>query len=312
MRVRPSASRHRLVTVWLGLMAIGLAGCEGEVAALLSLLGGGALGAWLVARDRQNRALYDAERMRHALASGEPREMEMSLRRQLALAAAGEAVSAERQWLTRAQLGGLLVAEWRLDEARQIYGAPLSGRAGEREAASTRALAVRSPLSGPLADLALFGEHELGVLTTTPDENRLEAIRRDRDQSVQRAPSRYRQIIANAWRALEGLCLQRMGRSAEAVPSLQTGLESLAYNPARVVYLFHLGQALEQTGQQQLATASYAEAARAFPGTRLANEADIRSRALESGGTGGGLFRGMLPESPIGEAPVAGNPDEDA
>ena len=43
-------------------------------------------------------------------------------RKQLALAAAGEAVSLERQWLARAQLGGLLVAEWRLDEAREQGG----------------------------------------------------------------------------------------------------------------------------------------------------------------------------------------------
>jgi hypothetical protein len=194
-----------------------LPGCEGEVAALFSLAFGTALGAWMVSRDRQNRALYAAENLRHAIATGQQREIEMNLRKQLALAAAGEAVSIERQWLARAQLGGLLVAEWRLDEARQIYGADDSG------------------LSPHLQALANFGRHELAILTGSPDEARLQGIREDRDACLRHVPPRYRDLVADAWRALEGLCLVRMGRAREASPLLERGLNSLAYNPARVV-----------------------------------------------------------------------------
>jgi hypothetical protein len=45
---------------WLALALVVLPGCEGELAALFSLAFGTALGAWMVSRDRQNRALYAA------------------------------------------------------------------------------------------------------------------------------------------------------------------------------------------------------------------------------------------------------------
>ena len=48
-----------------------LPGCEGEVAALFSLAFGTALGAWLVSRDRQHRALHAAENLRHAIQTGQ-------------------------------------------------------------------------------------------------------------------------------------------------------------------------------------------------------------------------------------------------
>jgi len=57
---------------------------------------------------------------------------------------------------------------------------------------------------------------------------------------------------------------------------LERGLSSLAYNPARVVYLFHLGQAYEQLGERALAAETYDHATKAFPGTRLASEAKSR------------------------------------
>jgi hypothetical protein len=41
----------------LALSLVFLPGCEGEIAALFSLAFGTALGAWMVSRDRQNRAL---------------------------------------------------------------------------------------------------------------------------------------------------------------------------------------------------------------------------------------------------------------
>ncbi|NVB37960.1 tetratricopeptide repeat protein [Pseudenhygromyxa sp. WMMC2535] len=269
---------------WLVPALIFLPGCEGEVAALFSLAFGTALGAWMVSRDRQNRALYAAENLRHAIATGQQREIEMSLRKQLALAEAGEAVSVERQWLARAQLGGLLVAEWRLDEARAIYGADDAG------------------LSSHLQALANFGRHELALLSGSPDDGLLETIRSDRDACLQHVPPRYRELVTDAWRALEGLCLVRMGRAREAAPLLERGLSSLAYNPARVVYLYHLGQAYEHLGERQLAAEAYEEATKAFPGTRLASEAKSRRLALVEGQHGEGMFRRMLPEAPVGSA----------
>ncbi len=262
-------------------------GCEGEVAALFSLAFGTALGAWMVSRDRHNRALYAAENLRHAIATGQQREIEMNLRKQLALAAAGEAVSVERQWLARAQLGGLLVAEWRLDEAREIYGADDTG------------------LSPHLQALANFGRHELAILGNTPDEQRLADIRRDRDACLEHVPPRYRELVADAWRALEGLCLVRMGRAREAAGLLERGLGSLAYNPARVVYLYHLGQAYEFLGERQLAAETYEQATKAFPGTRLASEAKSRRLALVEGEHGEAMFRRMLPETPVGQGSMA-------
>lgn len=267
---------------WLALALVLLPGCEGELAALFSLAFGTALGAWMVSRDRQNRALYAAESLRRAIATGQQREIEMNLRKQLALAAAGEAVSVERQWLARAQLGGLLVAEWRLDEAREVYGADDAG------------------LRPHLQALANFGRHELAILTGNPDEARLAKIHEDRDACLSIVPPRDREMIADAWTALEGLCLIRMGRAREAAPLLERGLSSLAYNPARVVYLFHLGQAYEQLGERALAAETYDHATKAFPGTRLASEAKSRRLALVEGQHGEGMFRRMLPEAPVG------------
>src|SRR5690349_12021151 len=149
-------------SLWLALL-FALGGCAGELAAFAALAFSMSLGAWLLGRDRARRSLYEAESMRLAIASGQHRIIEDDLHKQLALAAAGEAVSAERQWLARAQLGGPLVAEWRLDEAREIYG-------NDDE-----------PRSPHLSALAAFGRHELAVLTETPSEDRLEQIRRDRD-----------------------------------------------------------------------------------------------------------------------------------
>lgn len=281
---------------WLALALVLLPGCEGELAALFSLAFGTALGAWMVSRDRQNRALYAAESLRHAIATGQQREIEMNLRKQLALAAAGEAVSVERQWLARAQLGGLLVAEWRLDEAREVYGADDSG------------------LSPHLQALANFGRHELAILTGTPDDARLSKIREDRDACLDHVPPRYRELVADAWRALEGLCLVRMGRAREAASLLERGLNSLAYNPARVIYLFHLGQAYEHLGERALAAQTYEQATTAFPGTRLASEAKSRRLALVEGEHGEGMFRRMLPETPVGSAalvPAEGRTSDD-
>ena len=267
----------------VGLAALlGLSGCAGELTVLAALVFGTTLGAWIIGAGRQRRALYEAESLRLAIAAGEHRALEDRLRRELALAEAGEAVSPERQWLARAQLGGLMVAEWRLDEARQIYGTT------EDEA----------KLAPHLQALASFGRHELAVLTEQPDEARLDAIRRDRDLCLQHVPSVFRRDVELAWSSVEGLCLVRMGRAREAVDLLASGLKALEYNPALVVYLFHLGQAYEHIGERKLAATRYEEAAKAFPGTRLASEAQFRLRALQPGSGGDAMFRAMLPEAP--------------
>jgi len=292
MAARPSPRRP------CGLLALGtLTGCTGELTVLAALAFGMTLGAWMIGWQRQRRALYEAETLRRAIASGNHRQLETQLRRELALAESGEAVSPERQWLARAQLGGLMVAEWRLDEARQIYGTT------EDEAS----------LAPHLRALASFGRHELAVLTESPDHARLDAIRRDRDLCLEHVPAVFRRDVELAWNSVEGLCLVRMGRAREAIDALAGGLKALEFNPALVVYLFHLGQAYEHIGERKLAAARYEEAAHSFPGTRLASEAQARLRALEPGGEDS-LFRHMLPEAPA-PAPTTAlatlGPDDD-
>lgn len=271
----------------LAALLSGLCGCAGELTAFAALTFSMTLAAWILGRDRQRRALYEAETLRHAIATGRHRGLEDHLRKELALAEAGEAVSPERQWLARAQLGGLLVAEWRLDEAAEIYGTHQEER-----------------LSPHLRALAAFGRHELSVLTQTPDEERLDAIRTDRDECLQHVPGAFRKDVERAWRAIEGLCLVRMGRPREGAPLIEAGLTALEYNPALVVYQFHLGQAYEHLGERQLAGQHYEAANRAFPGTRLASEAKSRLRSLGPGQPES-MFRDMLPEAPPAPATAA-------
>jgi len=275
------------------LLLLALPGCAGELAAFAALAFGMTMGALLLGRDRQRRALEQAETLRYAIGTGQHRMIEEQLRKELALAEAGEAVSPERQWLSRLHLGGLLLAEWRLDEARQVYG-------DSNE--------FVSPL---LRGLSAFGRHELSVLTQTPDEERLRTIHSDRDICLQHVPRHHHEAMSMTWGALEGLCLVRMGRAREAIPLLERGLKSLdlEYSPARVVYLFHLGQAYEHVGERQLAATRYEEAMTAFPGTRLASEARARQMALGPGQTDG-LFRKMLPEPPV--AATGSDPASDA
>ncbi len=248
-------------------------GCGGEVAGLLSLGIGTGIGAWLLTRERQHRALYEAEALRLAIANGDHREMEHTLRRQLALAQSGEAVSGERQWLSRLELGALLVAEWRFDEARELYVGDKTG------------------LPIDLARAVDLRITELNVLSSTPDTDTLTAIQRQRGSEPR---------SAMRWRALEGLCLARMGRAREASQALEEGLAAMTRDPVRVAYLFHLGQSYEAMGERQLAASQYGDTLKAFPGTRLASEAQSRARALTSSDASD-PFRNMLP---AGDAPA--------
>ncbi len=264
----------------LAATTVPLTGCAGEAITLAAIFFSLSAAAWIVSRGRQRHALHEAESIKLAIASGEHRGLENQLRQVLALAEAGEAVSEERQWLARAQLGGLLVAEWRLDEAAAIYGKS----DGQRMPPHLRALAA-------------FGRHEVALLTRTADAQRLISIRRDRDECLTHVPAVFRRDIQKAWSALEGLCLVRMGQAREGARFLEDGIKALEFNPALVVYLYHLGQAYEHIGERTLAVERYGQAARAFPGTRLASEAASRTNALGAGSEDG-LFRGMLPENP--------------
>ncbi len=268
---------------------LGISGCLGELTALAAMAFGLSAGAWILGRQRQRLALAEAETLRLAIGQGEQRALEERLRKELALVEAGEAVSPQREWLARAQLGGLLVAEWRLDEAREVYG---SGHA--------RTLAPH------LQALAAFGRHELALLTEDASDARWAAIQRDRDACLQFVPHPFRDEVAHAWNAIEGLCLIRMGRVREGAPLIERGLDSLRYNPALVVYLFHLGQAYEHLGERKLAAARYSEAMHAFPGTRLAVEAKTRLAALGPGASDS-VFRHMLPEAPSSAGMGASN-----
>jgi hypothetical protein len=284
-----------LRTVLGTLVLLTLSGCGAEVWALSSFAIGAGLAAFALSRATGQRALAEAERLRFALASGQQREIEGELRAVLALAEAGEAVSAERQWVARAQLAAMLVAEWRLDEARLVY-----------EADDAKA----SPL---LRDLARFGRHEISVLTQTPDEARLAEIRSDRDTCLGHVPPGFAAQAKKVWDALEGLCLVRMSRYEAGVALLSAGVDEVfELAPSRVVYLFHLAQALEALGDREAAHRRYGQAASAFPGTRLASDANARSLALEGRGASS-MFRGMLPESPSAEsvALVPVNPRDD-
>ena len=104
--------RDRAGRILLGLSLVFVPGCEAEAMVLLSFLLGTAGGALMLGRRSQQHALAEAGALRRALASGDQREIETRLRRRLEMARRGEGVGAERQWIARAQLGGLLVAEW--------------------------------------------------------------------------------------------------------------------------------------------------------------------------------------------------------
>ncbi|HGG56374.1 MAG TPA: hypothetical protein ENK31_01115 [Nannocystis exedens] len=255
-----------------------LPGCAGELGALTALALGMAMGAWMVGRERQRRLYLETAGIRRAISQGGHRGIERRLRRELALAAAGPNAHRERLWFVRAQLAELLLAQWRLDEARQVYATQDPGTSAHLQA------------------LAAFGRHELEVLASPVDEARLLAIRRDRDACLEVVPEAIKLVVQRAWGALEGVALLRSNRPREAIPLLEEGLDSVSYNPARIVYIFHLAQAYERVGALEWAMKRYNEASLVFPGTRLANEASARLNALTRRFSG---FRDMLPEMPV-------------
>lgn len=282
----PPRGGHRVAALVEGVrLAVPLAllcmlpGCAGELGVLtaLALVFGMAMGAWLVGRGRQRRLYLETAGMRRAISQGGHRKVERRLRRELALAAGGQSGHRERLWFVRAQLAELLLAEWRLDEVREIYESQDPGPSPHLQA------------------LAAFGRHELEVLALPVDEARLVAIRGAREACLEAVPEPIQPVVERAWGALEGVALFRIGRPHEAIRLLEEGLDSVSYNPARIVYIFHLAQAYELVGSHERAMHRYQEATLAFPGTRLASEASARKDALLHQISG---FRGMLPETP--------------
>ena len=87
----------------------------------------------------------------------------------------------------------------------------------------------------------------------------------------------------------------REGQATALVAQFERGLDAVAYNPARIIYVFHLAQAYESVGARERALAAYRDTTLSFPGTRLASEAQARIDTLSRRGSG---FRGMLPEAP--------------
>ncbi len=279
------SARSRAGAALLFLALVPLTGCAGGGLVIgLAMLTGMGLAGWMLRAGDRRLALAQDAHMRLALASGQSRELEMQLRRELALVAAGEAVSPDRAWLSRVYLASLLAAEWRLEEAEGVLDA-----ADGRLSVLMKALADRSRL-------------ELRVLAGSPDEALIDTIQASRESAMKAAPRRAAHTMREAWDALEGLARARRGEHDRAAGMLQDAVDAgvLERYPSRVIYLFHLAQAYDALGDPERARRYYSEASGAFPGTRLASDAQARARALGPAGDGG--FRRMLPEAPVVEA----------
>lgn len=265
----------------LTLLALTLSACDGGVSLLLSLGAGAAVGSWWARSKKRQRALPAASTPLPALNPAEQRVIEDRLRGELALVAAGEAVSIEREWLARARLGALLVAQWRLEEAKDVY------------------LLGRPPRDPRLTSLTAFGRHEIDLLTQSADQNKLQAVRNDRQRALSLAAREHLPALRASWNALEGLCLIRMGRAREGADLIAPSLPVLATSPSRVVYHYHLGQALEHMHEIPAAIEQYRRTIEAAPGTRLASEAQSRQGMLSSEQSGRNVgFRSLPPRLP--------------
>lgn len=207
--------------------------------------------------------------------------VEQHLRGELALVQAGEAVSIEREWLARSRLGALLVGQWRLQEAKEVY------------------LLGRPPQDARLASLTAFGRHEIDLLTLPADQEKLRALRADKERALSLAPREHLALLQASWQALEGLCLIRMGRAREGAELISPSLPALALSPSRVIYHYHLGQAYEHMHEIPAAVEQYRRSIEAAPGTRLASEAQSRQTMLSSSEAGKNVgFRSLPPRMP--------------
>lgn len=278
---RPKLPRllHQCAT--LTLIALACCACDGGVSLLLSLGAGAAVGSLWSRNKRRQRALAAPARPAPALKPAEQRMIEEHLRGELALVEAGEAVSIEREWLARSRLGALLVGQWRLPEAKDVY------------------LLGRPPKDARLASLTAFGRHEIDLLTVTADLAKLKELREDRQRALSLAPPEYTQLLEASWKALEGLCLIRMGRAREGAELISPSLPALSLSPSRVIYHYHLGQAYEHMHEIPAAVEQYRRTIESAPGTRLASEARSRQTMLSTEYSGRNIgFRTQPPRLP--------------
>lgn len=282
---------HQCAT--LPLLALTLCACDGGVSLLLSLGAGAAVGSWWARNKSRQAALAAASKAAlPALGPEKQQAIEQRLRAEIALADAGEAVSIEREWYARSHLGAMLVGQWRLEEAKDIY------------------LLGRPPQDERLSSLTAFGRHEIDLLTQSASVQKLSELQRDRQRALALAPREYLQLIQASWNALEGLCLIRMGRAREGADLISPSLPALSMSPSRVVYHYHLGQAFEHIQEIPAAIEQYRRTLESAPGTRLASEAQSRLTMLSSAHAGRNVgFRSLPPRIP--EMSSTGSPSFD-
>ncbi|TPV95309.1 MAG: tetratricopeptide repeat protein [Myxococcales bacterium FL481] len=282
--VHPAAPRcRRTLPLWVLLVPLFAGGCQSmwHYAALLPV---GIWGVSLASRRlRALRALPQPRPRQPALPPATRREMEHTLRREIALAVAGHGVSPDREWASRLALGTLLTAESRLDEAREVL------------------LADNRRVSDDVRHQINFCILQINVLAHEPDQATLDAIRRGRQlatsgvttnralvsQSASAQPSEPVTPTHDRWTALEGLCLARMGRHDEAIDKLKNCVVGDPDWSAPTPYFYYLGQAYELAGHQTEALTSYLRASQSLPGSKYADMARHHHHALQTGGAGG-------------------------
>lgn len=219
-----------LSTTWKLLLVIGAVGLViGVVVAIFELRRPGPI---------------DGKELRRALAEGREAEIEERLSKALKQ----ESGVGLRPWLARAQLAELLLALGRDEEARRVMSE------------------VAIDQVPRLARWALeFSRVQVDVLTRACDEAMLHAIVSDRHASVGAVTGGLRSMQEQTWSGLQGLCLARMGRAAEAVPLLEASLGIIQNRPSLVIFLFYLARAKAQLGEIAAARRYFDYASREFP-----------------------------------------------
>lgn len=186
----------------------------------------------------------DGEELRRALADG--REAEIEERLSQAIKQQGNV--GLRPWLARAQLAELLLALGRDEEARRVM---------------SEVAVDQVPRLGRWA--IEFSRVQVDVLTRPCDEAMLHTIVSDRHASVGAVTGGMRSMQEQTWSGLQGLCLARMGRAAEAVPLLEASLGIIQNRPSLVIFLFYLARAKAQLGEIAAARRYFDYASREFP-----------------------------------------------
>ncbi len=199
----------------------------------------------------------DADALRRALSGGRELEVEQALRRRTS------DTDAHRGWVVRCQLTELLLAQGRYAEARSTM--------------ESATLPVPDLIRGHVA----FTRVELDALTRPADEALLNEIVHERHTALQGLEGAHREEMERAWAGLQGLCLSRMGRASDAVPLLAASLGLLRHRPTHVVFLFHLAEAQEQSGELDRARENYDYARKEFPGSSFGSHAHERLREIE-------------------------------